>query len=70
MGQTPFYRTLNKLEHHFMKHRTNSNTIFRTSNGLERVHLLMIELEYPIFCHKQSNIKLRTQFDPSQAMNG
>ena len=35
MGQTPFYRTSNELEH---------------------VHLLMIELEHPIFSFERSNI--------------
>ena len=34
--------------------------IFRTSNELERVHLLVIELEHPIFGFERSNIELRT----------
>ena len=40
-----------------------SNTIFsnidrtRTSNELERVHLLVIELEHPIFGFERSNIE-------------
>ena len=38
---------------------------FRTSNELERVHLMVIELEHPIFGFKRSNIELRTFFDPS-----
>ena len=37
----------------------NSNIIFRTSNELERVHLLVIELEHTIFGFEQSNIKLK-----------
>ena len=33
-------------------------SFFRTPNELERVHILVIELEYPIFCFKWSNIEL------------
>ena len=40
-------------------------SLFRTSNELERVHLLVIELEHPIFGFERSNIELRTLFDPS-----
>ena len=35
-------------------------SFFRTSNKLERVHLLEIELEHPIFAFERSNIELRT----------
>ena len=45
------------VEHHFMKHRTNSNIIFRTLNELEHVHLLVIALEHPIFGFEGSNIE-------------
>ena len=45
----------NWLEHHF----------FPLLNELERVHLLVIELEHPIFGFERSNIELRTLFDPS-----
>ena len=40
-------------------------SLFRTSNELERVHLLVIELEHLIFGFERSNIELRTLFDPS-----
>ena len=40
-------------------------SFFRTSNELERVHLMVIELEHPIFGFERSNIELRTLFDPS-----
>ena len=33
---------------------------YQTSNELERVHLLVIELKHPIFGFKQSNIELQT----------
>ena len=46
MGRTPFYRTMNELEHHF--------------SNIERVHLLVIELEHPIFGFERSNIELQT----------
>ena len=48
------------VEHNFIEHRMNSNMIFRTWNELERVHLLVIELEHPIFGFLWSNIELRT----------
>ena len=35
-------------------------SFFRTSNGLERVHLLLIELKHPIFGFEGSNIELQT----------
>ena len=35
-------------------------SFFRTSNKLERVHLLVIEFEHPIFGFERSNIKHRT----------
>ena len=47
MGQTPFYRT-------------NSNIIFQTSNELKHAHLLVIELELPIFGFEQTNIEHQT----------
>ena len=34
--------------------------IFRTSKQLKRVHLLVVELEHPIFGFERSNIELRT----------
>ena len=37
----------------------------RTSNELERVHLIVIELKHPIFGFERSNFELRTLFDPS-----
>ena len=40
-------------------------SLFQTSNKLECVHQLVIELEYPIFGFERSNIELRTLFDPS-----
>ena len=40
-------------------------SFFRTSNELERVHLLIIELEHPIFGFEWSNMELWTLFDPS-----
>ena len=45
------------VEHHFIKHQTNLNIIFRTMNELECVHLLVIKLEHPIFGFEQSNIE-------------
>ena len=48
MGGTPFYRTSNELEHHF-----------RTSDELEQVHLLMIELEHLNFGLEQTNIGIK-----------
>ena len=38
-----------RFEHHFIEHQTISNIIFRTSDELKNVHLLVIELEHPIF---------------------
>ena len=40
-------------------------SFFRTSNELERVHLMVIDLDHPIFGFERSNIELRTLFDPS-----
>ena len=40
-------------------------SLFRISNELECVHLLVIELEHPIFGFERLNIELRTLFDPS-----
>ena len=45
MGRTPFYRTLIELEHQFLN-----------IDELERVHLLVTELEHPIFGFERSNI--------------
>ena len=55
MGPTPFYRTSMELEHPF------SSILFRTSNKLEHVHLLMIELEHLNFGFERTNIEHRTQ---------
>ena len=38
-------------------------SIFWTINELHRVHLLVIELEHPIFCFDWLNIELQTWFD-------
>ena len=43
----------------------NWTSLFWTSNELERVHLLVIELEHPIFGFEWSNIELPKLFDPS-----
>ena len=40
----------------------DSYIISRTSNELECVHLLVIELEHPIFCFKQTNIETNRAF--------
>ena len=40
-----------------ISHRTDRTSFFRTSNRLEHVHLLIIELEHPIFGFKSSNIE-------------
>ena len=40
-------------------------SIFLTSNEIERVHLLVIELQHHIFDFERLNIELRTLFDPS-----
>ena len=40
-------------------------SFFQTSHEIEHVHLLVIELKYPIFGFKWSNIELQTLFDPS-----
>ena len=40
-------------------------SFFRTSNELERVHFVVIELEHSILGFERSNIELRTLFDPS-----
>ena len=44
MGRTPIYQTLNKLKHHFLN-----------IDELQRVHLLVIELEHPIFGFERTN---------------
>ena len=36
------------------------NIVFRTSNKLKRVHLLVIELEHPGFGFERTNIEHRT----------
>ena len=62
------------IEHQTIKARTritklfiewSQTTYFGTSNGLERVHLLVIKLEHPIVGFEQLNIQLQTLFDPS-----
>ena len=40
-------------------------SLFRTSNELERVHLLVIKLKHSIFGFERSNIELWTLFHPS-----
>ena len=35
-------------------------SFFQTSNELERVYLMMIELKHPIFGFERSNIEVRT----------
>ena len=45
MGQTPFYRTSNELEPHFLN-----------LEEVERVHISVIELEHHIFGFERSNI--------------
>ena len=45
-----------------MEHRSNSNIIFRTSHDLKRVHLLVIELEHPIFGFERMNIEPNRAF--------
>ena len=35
-------------------------SFFQTLNGLERIHLLVIELEHPIFVFKQIEVKYQT----------
>ena len=42
--------------------RSNSNIIFRTSNELERVHILVIELEHPFFGFERTNIEPNRAF--------
>ena len=44
-------------EHHFIEHQTNLNINFRTLNELKQIHLLVIELEHPIFGFEQSNFE-------------
>ena len=45
------------IELHFIEYQTNSNIIFRTSNELERVHLLVIELGHLNFGFKGTDIE-------------
>ena len=47
----------------FIEHLTNSNIIFLTSNKLECVHLLMIELEHLNFCFERTDIEHRTDLN-------
>ena len=57
--EMPFFKALKILFkiHHFIEHWLNSNIIFRTSNELKRVHLLMIELKNPIFGFERLDIE-------------
>ena len=45
-------------EHHFIEQQTNLNINFRTLNELQQIHLLVIELEHPIFGFERSNIEV------------
>ena len=47
-------KALTKFMKSFIEQTQTS--LFRTLNGLERVHVLLIELEHPIFGFEQSNI--------------
>ena len=67
----PIYQKSQKLEylvvakHYFIEHQSNLNIIFRTSNKLdklERVHLLMMELEHLNFVLKRTNQKTFTNY--------
>ena len=44
-------------ELHFIKHWTNSNIIFETSNEPEHIHLWVIEIKHPIIGFKRMNIE-------------
>ena len=46
------------VKQHFIKHRMNSNIIFRTLNELEQVHLL--KFKHPIFGFEWSDIEHQT----------
>ena len=46
------------VKHRFIKHQRNLITLFRTSNKLKRVHLLVIELKHNIFAFERLNIEL------------
>ena len=59
----PSFTTFTRFTKLLIKQTWTSS--FRTSNELERVHFLVIEFKHPIFGFKQSNIELRTQFNPS-----
>ena len=50
----------------FLIEQTQTSFV-RIPNKLERVQLLVIKLEYPIFDFEQTNINLRTLFFPSLA---
>ena len=45
------------VKHHFIEHQTNLNIIFRSSNKLEPVHLLMIKREHLNFGFEQTDIE-------------
>ena len=51
MGGTPFYRTSNKLKHHFLNIKQ-----------IRHVHVLAIELEHPYFGFEQTDIEPITRF--------
>ena len=56
---------INRLTDFFIEQTQTS--FVRIPNKLERVQLLVIKLEYPIFDFEQTNINLRTLFFPSLA---
>ena len=45
------------FEHYFIEHQMNLNIIFGTMNEHKHVHLLLIELELPIFDFEQTDIE-------------
>ena len=50
LGRTPFYQTSNELEHHFAFAQ-------RSTRELKHVHILVIELEHPIFGFKRTKFE-------------
>ena len=50
------------VEHHFIEHWTNLNTLYWSSNELEPVHILVIEHKHPIFGFERTNIELIVAF--------
>ena len=47
------------VEHRFIIHQMNSNIVFGTSNQLQCVHLLVIELEHRIFVLEWMHIDIK-----------